>query len=512
MNQNNWKINKNSKVIGQPSQMKVALKQHQLAMLYRCLSIEKNVYKSSKYPYCIMSDKPGSGKTAVIISLILSDKTLCGKTQNLIVVPQNIHTQWINEFKKFAGDSLRVKSYIEYSDISNLFFDTSSLDEYDVFITTSLYYDMIINILRQNNLHIKRLIFDEIDTIANSVINNIEEKYSFDIKRATTNSNEVGKNKEDYTKSDNRLIWFISASFENCVTETGFTFRDKHVPITELSEIMCKCEDEFIDSNFKIDEPQVITKHCQDISDDYFDCLSPSQLDHINSISFQNIRSQNSNKIASNSHDIIKIIIEDYIESIKKDTEIINSFRTPLMKSKNNDTIIAKQKNIVFCQKLLDICHSIKCSKVCEEKDKCIIDKLNSIHYTNTKLNTLDEIFKEINIHTDKVLIFSDLTGSFKQVSYLLDKYNIKYTELDGGNTKSIDKSIDMYKNQDTTVLMIDSSSQGCGMNLENTTHLIFLHKTGEILHNQIIGRAQRPGRTNQLKIITLLNQNELTD
>lgn len=506
MNQLNWKLNKNSKIIGQPSEIKVDLKQHQLAMLYRCLSIEKNVYKKQEFPYCIMSDKPGAGKTAIIISLILCDKTLYGKTQNLIVVPQNIHTQWINEFDKFAGDTLTIKSFIEYSDISGLFFDTSSLEEYDVFITTSLYYDMIINVLRQNDINIKRLIFDEIDTISNGIINNIEEKYSYDIKRATNEDDE----KKDYISSENKIIWFISASFENCVTKTGFTFRDKHVPLSYLPEIICKCEDEFIDNNFKLDEPEIITKNCQDLSDDYFECLSPSQLDNINSLSYQNIHSVYTNEIATNSYDILNIIIDDYIYSINKDTEIINSFKTRIMKSKNHQTILEKEKNIVFCKKLIDICHSIKCSSNCKDKAECIKNKINNISYSNTKLNILHEVFKGINKDKDKVLIFSDFTGSFKQVSSILEKYNIKYTELDGGNTHSIDKSIDMYKNNDTTVLMIDSSSQGCGMNLENTSHLIFLHKTGEVLHNQIIGRAQRPGRTNKLKIIKLLNHNEL--
>jgi hypothetical protein len=437
-------------------------------------------------------------------------------------VPQNIHTQWLNEFEKFAGDSLYVKSYIEYSDISELYFDTSSLYEYDVFITTTLYYDMIINVLRQNNLAIKRLIFDEIDTALSSVLDNIEEKYAPVIsptgERVIISRIPTNKKKEEeivveeYTKADNKLIWFISASFDNCVTDKGFTFRNISVPLDKLSEIMCKCEDSFIDNNFKLGEPQFITKHCQDLSDDYFECLSPSQLDHINSISFQNIRSQITNKIATKSHDILKIIIEDYVKTIDKDRETIKSFRTPLMKSKNQDTIIAKEKNIIFCQKLLDMIHSIKCSEVCEDKVKCITDTINSINYTNTKLSAIEEIFKGIDKNKDKVLVFSDFTGSFKQVSSILDKYNLKYTELDGGNTKTIDKSIDMYKNKDTTVLMIDSSSQGCGMNLENTTHLIFLHKTGEILYNQIIGRAQRPGRTNQLCIITLLNNNELTE
>ena len=104
-----WKINQDSPIIGQPSNLLIPLMKHQCAMLYRCLNIEKNSH-SNDNKFAIMSDTAGSGKTAVVISLILADKEIYNKTQNLIVVPQNIHTQWINEIKKFAGDSLTVKS------------------------------------------------------------------------------------------------------------------------------------------------------------------------------------------------------------------------------------------------------------------------------------------------------------------------------------------------------------------------------------------------------------------
>jgi hypothetical protein len=57
---------------------------------------------------------------------------------------------------------------------------------------------------------------------------------------------------------------------------------------------------------------------------------------------------------------------------------------------------------------------------------------------------------------------------------------------------------------------MIDSSNHGAGMNLENTDILIFLHRTDETLYDQVIGRAQRPGRVGQLKIINLYNNNEI--
>ena len=50
---------------------------------------------------------------------------------------------------------------------------------------------------------------------------------------------------------------------------------------------------------------------------------------------------------------------------------------------------------------------------------------------------------------------------------------------------------------------------EGAGMNLENTTHLLFMHKTEEKFIDQVIGRAQRYGRTTPLKIIMLFNKHE---
>ena len=43
------------------------------------------------------------------------------------------------------------------------------------------------------------------------------------------------------------------------------------------------------------------------------------------------------------------------------------------------------------------------------------------------------------------------------------------------------------------------------GMNLENTTDVIFYHKTETVMYKQVIGRAQRPGRTSCLNVHNLL-------
>ena len=63
------------------------MKQHQLAMLNKCLDIE------STNEFAIMRDKPGSGKTYVVLTMIYELKDIANKLPkktNVIVVPQNI--------------------------------------------------------------------------------------------------------------------------------------------------------------------------------------------------------------------------------------------------------------------------------------------------------------------------------------------------------------------------------------------------------------------------------------
>lgn len=65
-------------------------------MLKRCIAIE-NIENNN---YGIMNDKPGTGKTYVIISLIY--ETLKNNSTNIIIVPQNIYSQWCTSIEKYS--------------------------------------------------------------------------------------------------------------------------------------------------------------------------------------------------------------------------------------------------------------------------------------------------------------------------------------------------------------------------------------------------------------------------
>lgn len=146
-------------------------------------------------------------------------------------------------------------------------------------------------------------------------------------------------------------------------------------------------------------------------------------------------------------------------------------------------------------------------SEILKSDDVESIENNDSETQQKTKIEELKDLLK-YNLG-NKVIIFADYTSVFKEIAKILEKESIKYVELDGGNIASIDQDINHYKNGQTRVLMTNSSLYGCGMNLENTTDVVLLHKTNVSMKHQVIGRAQRPGRKSQLKVWELLHGNE---
>ena len=108
-----------------------------------------------------------------------------------------------------------------------------------------------------------------------------------------------------------------------------------------------------------------------------------------------------------------------------------------------------------------------------------------------------------------KMMIFSDFSSIFKKITPLCDSLNIQYVQLDGGNMRSIENAVKQYKSGDAQILFCDSTLFGCGMNFENTTHVIFTHTPNPETQSQIIGRAQRIGRESILQVYQLHYPNE---
>lgn len=140
---------------------------------------------------------------------------------------------------------------------------------------------------------------------------------------------------------------------------------------------------------------------------------------------------------------------------------------------------------------------------VVTETGSCATKKNNP-----TKLDKLKEILmkrKEENPET-KFLIFSEYSGIFRKIYSVLEELNINFREVKG----NINKTVRNYKNGDINCLLLNTTYFGNGLNLENTDDIIILHTLNKELNQQVIGRAQRPGRSTVLNIWNLKYQNEV--
>ena len=77
------------------------------------------------------------------------------------------------------------------------------------------------------------------------------------------------------------------------------------------------------------------------------------------------------------------------------------------------------------------------------------------------------------------------------------------------GNAGAIENRINSFNEGNTKVLLLNPQHYGCGLNLEKTTDVIFFHRFDNDMERQIIGRAQRYGRTSILNIHYLFYENE---
>ena len=139
---------------------------------------------------------------------------------------------------------------------------------------------------------------------------------------------------------------------------------------------------------------------------------------------------------------------------------------------------------------------------------KIILENKINFEVKNYSKNLFLKKFIE-HIEDKKIIIFSDYSNIFKYIEDICDENEVEFTDLDKGNMKDIDKALLDYKYGNAKILLSNSTMFACGMDLENSSHIIFVHKMSKEMEEQVIGRAQRFGRKNILNIVYLEYENE---
>ena len=70
-------------------------------------------------------------------------------------------------------------------------------------------------------------------------------------------------------------------------------------------------------------------------------------------------------------------------------------------------------------------------------------------------------------------------------------------------------EGIAKYKNNEYQALLLNANHFGAGLNLQITDEILIYHRMSKDLERQVIGRAQRLGRSDPLKINYLCYENE---
>jgi superfamily II DNA or RNA helicase len=386
----------NSEIDEHPKDVSIKLKKHQLAMLKRCKEIENN-----NNIFGIMNDKPGTGKTYVILSLIYDDKST-NKT-NIIVVPQNIYSQWIISIENFSKN-LSYKKFINYDNIITLYNDPKVLFENDIILTTSSYYYTIATTLNSLNINISRIFFDEIDSISNIIS----------------------------TKINSNFIWFVSASFD--IDHIGY-YQNK-LNESNIDDITCKCDNDFIDSNIFLENPFKSYYLCKNI---YIDnilghVVSNKELKSLNAMDYTLDNKNFEKKKAKNEKEIIEIILKNRKSSIIFDNLNIEDANKNILiyqlYYENYDINKITLKNIINELNKIDIFKNNIISFLQQYNE-------NTYFYTNITIDIDDKSIEKLIQYTRKDEIKSlksmfddiiDIIYNMNDISNILNEYliNIK--------------------------------------------------------------------------------------
>jgi len=519
----------------QPHGCTITLWPHQLAALHACRDVERH----SRVRAGVMCDRPGAGKTYVLLALASR------KQSTIIVVPHNILSQWRDAATRFP--TLSVGVIDSYPPVAAMLHrPTAVLNAHDITITTTLYFNTIATALHGSGVMAHRLVFDEVDSVACMMQNAFPAKFT----------------------------WFVSATaVENFVnTKKGGEYRS-----IAASAVQIRCEDAFVDASITLQEPTHSTIVLENVIVDNVlaGVLSLNEMGALNAMCFsQIVLSKATTVIASNEAEAVRALLDDsaaiaeharareqelttqlaersqFMSTTGREWTELDLKRFQKLAKEHEDRIatitqrladneccpiclnrvegnrlVTKCCNNTFCESCMRMWNARSSScPTCRAEIRSVvviqqrmaptvIDEDESVvaamRRSNHKIEALGVLLKK-KMKNGKIIVFSDFQATFSLVVTMLQCLDMTYTELDGGNVRELDAAQQDFRSGRAQVLLVNSAFYGAGMNLECATDIVFMHSMAPHMEKQVIGRAQRPGRTCQLAVWSLLYKNEV--
>lgn len=536
-----------NELISQPD-MKRSLFPHQLRNIFHMEELEKNRRVNTKNGYLktklgILSDKTGYGKTACVVGLMVRDKkswdldkvyntksisqfsnnnTVIYRTIkpykkvkcNLVLVPPSIVTQWEEEL---SFSNLKFISITQLSKVS------INIEEYDVVLVNTKIFNKFINVNR--NMAWKRFIFDEPGNIKVTSMNEVVADFYWFV-TAT-----VGKIYPLHEKCGNSFM----KSFI-----TGYNFE-----WLNIQNLVIRNDEEYLQKSFT--SAKVIEKNYPVINLTYN--LVKNYTSEIISqmVSAGNIRGAIHALGGQETNNIFELLkkekigkkveLENKLKSLAEGTnkykKTVLMIRTQIEKINGEIQHIEKKYEEILKTDCMICYEPLKnpimegqCGRVfcggclltwIKENNNCPLckgeisqDKLCYINNGDTseikpledKIDILLRIIREKP--EGKFIIFSSWDQSFKNIIENLEKNNVTFTQLKGRENE-INIRIRDFKKGKYTVLLLNATCNGAGLNLQEATDIILYHEMDELTKIQAIGRINRIGRIDDIYVHQLL-------
>jgi len=548
------------RMVPQPQKLNVRLFDHQLASIYEMEKLEREQVVEREVPpgeyrgttmqtetqLGVNADPTGYGKTLSMIGMVLRDKMhwdmdtpftsekiiteSAGLIRSrvvsrydrlpatMILVSPSILIQWE---KELSYTNLVVSTVATKKDVDEI----DALESDVVLVTTGMYNYLVRSYSRYAW---KRLIFDEPGHSRVPGMKDIRAGFYWFV---TATPNAIT------TKHRNCRGSFI----KKIIGDNWCEFED------QFGDLIIRNNEEFVRSSFSMPTSQHFYYRCfQPLANTINGLVPPNITTMIEAGNIEGaitalggsktknivdlVRKKKLEELEQANHKIRMYTIREDQEQIKTWTTRQTHIQTQLSELKLRFKNMLEGPCLICKEELKDpvlepSCQNLFCGeclftwlKRSHSCPTCRIEiRLQDLIYVNTKTgddpnshddtkndlpNTkIDQIIELINANKNgKFLIFSTYDASFQPICRVLKDNKIKYAMLKGSSITR-QKNIDGFKRGGIQVIFLNSNFNGAGINLQETTDLILYHKMSQVTRRQIIGRAERIGRKEPLRI-----------
>lgn len=614
--------------VGQPKQVSLQLKPHQLTAIRACLDMEttgyftNNVNKTQiKSNVGIICDPVGAGKSLTCLSLAANNEPVqfhdsCIYSSpgyfevikeakvnikvvpiTVIIVPHGVYNQWDKYVKDQTTFSMlsinNIRTMIKVGgtafnqkDITDVFKDILN-NKYQIVLLSAMQYPNFLRCFRTicgiRNSYVRRCIIDEVDTIRTNMSDRLPSQFTWFVSSSVNNlinpnggSHRIEFFNEKTNSMDSRYERVAGIRTSGFAKEF-FTQLTANPP-EMFWPLFIKNKKAFIDSSLNLPKfirhiikcgtPGMINVLEGLVSNDVIQRLSAGDVEGaLETYSGETSTESNIIKLVAGtlmanirnlqidydaaekkmygseqSKKNILVSIEKRINEIRAkiqciEERVIENDMCNICYNEPENKVVTKCCQNIFCFQCIGTWfgdyHNTcpMCNNPMTEEDFILLrddapspveleiekreeDEQFVFNESDDKPANLKVLLQKRNSENKKAgrkakyLIFSSYDASFHNIKETLEALDMNCEQVKGSSAQ-VSSVVERYKEQDLDMLLLNARHFGAGLNLENTTDLIFYHGMDKDLEYQVVGRAQRPGRTCPLNIWHLCYDSE---